>query len=720
MRSSRLAVFAGVVAVAAIGLNPDGAGAQARQASFTIEDVLSPAFPYNLVAAEQADRIAWIENERGMRNVYTAGAPDFQPVRLTSVTEDDGIDLRPLQISDDGSVVIYIRGHAPGVGGRVRDPSWIANPASHPEGGHLELWAAHTRGDRRPWRVAETTGLGLALSPDGRWVLQEKDGQIHRLAIDPGVTEPPSLAESTPLFRDFGSNGGAVWSPDGRRIAFVSERDDHSFVVVYDVDRRKLTYLAPSVDFDRAPVWSPDGGRLAFIRKPGSPWGASNPLQGTARPPAGYDEARFAGGHDFSIWVADAATGEGRELWHNAPTDSLFSLVTRLVWSGDHILFDAEPDNWRHWFSVSVSRPQAEPVLLTPGEAEVEHVTFSRDGRWLYYTSNLNDIDRRDLWRVPVAGGRAEQLTRGPVLETWPVVLSSGDRIALTVAGPRQPQTVAVMPATGGEARMIGARPPAQFPAAKHVEPQAVVITAADGGTFHNQLFLPPDLRPGERRPAHVFIHGGPRTQMLLGYPYQSPHGFYHMAYAVNQYFANKGYIVLTVNYRSGTGYGRRFREPEGYGGASASEYRDIIAAGRWLRERPDVDPTRVGLWGLSYGGILTTQGLAENSDVFASGVAIAGVRRQSVVANIAKLTSPVLLVHGDDDRNVDFSSTAGLVQLLRANNKPFELIVFPNDTHYLQIFDRWITTFKAADDFLDRTLIRKQTVQTEGGGLQR
>jgi dipeptidyl aminopeptidase/acylaminoacyl peptidase len=141
-----------------------------------------------------------------------------------------------------------------------------------------------------------------------------------------------------------------------------------------------------------------------------------------------------------------------------------------------------------------------------------------------------------------------------------------------------------------------------------------------------------------------------------------------------------------------------------------------VIAAGRWVRERPDVDPSRVGIWGLSYGGILTTQGLAENSDVFSSGVAIAGVRRQSVVANIDKLRSPMLLVHGDDDRNVDFSSTAGLVQLLRANDKPFELIVFPNDTHYLQVFDRWIKTFEAADDFFDRTLIRKERVRAESG----
>ena len=696
-----------------------GAGAQTpiRQAGFSLEDVLSPAFPYNLVAAKDADRIAWIENERGMRNVYTAVAPDFRPVQLTAVTEDDGIDLRPLLISDDGSVVVFVRGHAPGVGRRIRMPEWIANPASHPEGGSLVLWAASTKGDRPPWPVAETSGVGLALSADGRWVLHEHGGQIHRVAVDPGVTEPPSLDESVPLFRDFGVNGGAVWSPDGRRIAYVSQRDDHSFVAVYDTGSRRITYLSPSVDFDSAPAWSPDGARITFLRKPGLPWGARSPLPEGTRPPAGYERTTFRGGYDLSIQVADATTGEGAELWHNPPGDSRFTLVSRVHWVGDHVLFEAEPQNWRHWFSVSVSRPRPDPVLLTPGEGEVEHVSFSDDGRWMLYTSNLGDIDRRNLWRVPVAGGSPEQLTRAPGLETFPVVLASAEWVAVMSSGPRQPLTVAVVPWSGGVVRRVGKAPPARFPTDRHVEPESVVITAADGVEFHNQLFSPPDLRPGERRPALIFIHGGPRQQMLLGYHYQSPHGFYHMAYGVDQYFVNKGYIVLSVNYRSGTGYGRDFREPPGRGGATASEYRDVIAAGRWLRERPDVDPTRVGIWGLSYGGILTTQALAENSDVFASGVAMAGVRRQAVVANINKLTSPVLLVHGDDDRNVDFSSTVGLVQLLRAHDKPFELIVFPNDTHYLQVFGRWIRTFEAADDFLDRTLIRGEPVRAKAGG---
>ncbi len=267
---------------------------------------------------------------------------------------------------------------------------------------------------------------------------------------------------------------------------------------------------------------------------------------------------------------------------------------------------------------------------------------------------------------------------------------------------------------------------PDRYPLQAHVPVENVTITAEDGLEFRNQLFLPPDLEPGERRPALIFIHGGSRRQMLLGYHYLH---FYHMSYAMNQYWASRGYVVLSVNYRSGIGYGAEFRNAPGRGGRGNTEYRDIIAAGRYLQARPEVDPDRVGLWGLSYGGILTAQALARNSDVFAAGVDIAGVHlwgdsldpesvsyRSSSISEVESWTSPVLLIHADDDRNVAFSQTVGLVQALRAHDIEHELMVFPDDVHSFLIFDRWVRSFRASDDFLRRKLWDRG-VATDGGG---
>src|SRR3984885_5816088 len=207
------------------------------------------------------------------------------------------------------------------------------------------------------------------------------------------------------------------------------------------------------------------------------------------------------------------------------------------------------------------------------------------------------------------------------------------------------------------------------------------MLTAADGMALHGQLFLPPDLKPGEHRPAMIFFHGGSRRQMLLGFHYMN---YYHNAYAMNQYLANCGYIVLAVNYRSGIGYGLNFREALNYGATGASEFNDVVGAGLYLRGRPDVEPRRIGLWGGSYGGYLTALGLARASDLFAVGVDFHGVHNwnnvignfvkaydpgkdvdaariayeSSPMSSIATWKSPVLLIHGDDDRHVPFHET--------------------------------------------------------------
>ena len=216
------------------------------------------------MSAKAADRIAWIEYEEGRRNVYTAAAPDFEPVRLTRFEDDDGRDLSTLRISDDGSVVVFLRGHNPNRDG------WIANPASDPRGAERAAWAASTAGGE-PWRVAEA--WNVALSPDGAWIAYTSDGNIYRAPVNPGVVNPGGVTAGgmvvagpqQPLFSVFGSQGSPVWSPDSRKIAFVSSRGDHSFIGIYDTDKPGITYIGPSVDRDTSPP-----GRLTGRRSPSS------------------------------------------------------------------------------------------------------------------------------------------------------------------------------------------------------------------------------------------------------------------------------------------------------------------------------------------------------------------------------------------------------------------------------------------------------------------
>jgi dipeptidyl aminopeptidase/acylaminoacyl peptidase len=276
------------------------------------------------------------------------------------------------------------------------------------------------------------------------------------------------------------------------------------------------------------------------------------------------------------------------------------------------------------------------------------------------------------------------------------------------------------VPADGGKARIVYPTLPASFPAAAHVVPEIVKTRAADGLEISNQLFVPAGLQPGEKRPAMVFVHGGPVRQMLPGYHYMQ---FYHWAYAYNQWLQSQGYVVLSINFRGGVGYGRSFRNAPGTNARGNSEYQDVVAGAQFLQEHPNVDASRIGIWGLSYGGLLTAQALARNSDIFVAGVDLAGVHlygsaldtsavsyRSSSISAIDNWKSPVFLVHGDDDRNVDFAQTVGLVQLLRARGIYHEMIIVPDDLHESMIHSIWLDTWDRIGDFLHRFVRDKQT----------
>ncbi len=707
----------------------------------TVEQFMNVASPLELTAAARADRVAWATYDRGMRNVYTAAAPLYKPVRVTAFLQDDGQDVGDIQLSDNGSVLVFVRGSSPNSQG------WIANPTHEATGAERAIWAARTTGGSA-WRIVE--GGAPELSPDGRVVVYVKDGQIYRARVSQAVARDSMDRGLKPYIKQWGTQSGPRWSPDGSKLAFVSSRGDHSFIGVYDVATRKVVYVAPSVDCDMSPTWSPDSKRIAFVRRPGAPFGLQAPagagnaparasgcaaLYGfrfnqrsdSARVTPGLTTSTFADGSNLRIMVADLgklnadiASDAAVEIWHNAPRDSVFTNVSSMLWGAGHLVFPLSPprDEWDRYFSVSVAQPSA-PVLLTTTDGFIEGATsaaLSADGKTLYYATNAGDIERRHIWAVPVGGGAPKQLSAGDGVETSPRPLASGKHIGVLYFGAKQPASVALLPASGGAARLIYPTLPKDFPVAAHVVPQIVITRAPDGLEIHNQLFLPADLKPGEKRPAIVFVHGGPVRQMLPAYHYMQ---FYHWSYGINQWLASQGYIVLSVNYRLGVGYGRSFREAGQKGGRNGNaEYQDVLAGGRYLQSRPDVDAQRVGIWGLSYGGLLTAQALARNSDVFAAGVDMAGVHlwgssldtaavayKSSPISAVANWKSPVLLVQGDDDRNVAFSQTVGLVQLLRAHNVYHELIVIPDDTHESLLHARWLYTWNRMGEFLKKYL---------------
>jgi dipeptidyl aminopeptidase/acylaminoacyl peptidase len=189
---------------------------------------------------------------------------------------------------------------------------------------------------------------------------------------------------------------------------------------------------------------------------------------------------------------------------------------------------------------------------------------------------------------------------------------------------------------------------------------------------------------------------------------------------------------VLSVNYRGGIGYGRDYREAENFGPGGGSELNDLLGAISFLQSRQDVDSRRLGIWGASYGGLMTALGLARASDALAAGVDYAGLynwstfmasvgepiegaeanqraRESSPIATIDKWRSPVLVVQADDDRNVPSQQATELIEGLRSHDIEHDEILIPNEIHDLARYSSWMKFFDATDAYFEKHLEKRK-----------
>ena len=682
--------------------------------ALTLDELL--ALPYvRFVESDGAGRIAWTEQSDGVWNAWVATAPDYAARRVTNYTEDDG-------------QVVSLVGFVPGADALiVRRGAGTLNPAHLPDPPKRE-YLLISLPDGTAERL-ETNGALAApeIAPDGTRLYAAKGGDVWSFPL-------ASERAGTRLFSVRGRVTGLWASPDGGKLAFLSDRSvykrgKYAFVGVFDLQTRTITYLAPGLGIDQNPVWSPDGTEVAFIRFGYEPrtWRFSNHREGAP----------------FSVIVADAETGEGKAVFTSktgygsrfngfrASGYSGLGGVGNLLWLADGTLvFPYEKTGWKLLYGVPSTGGEA--WLLTPGEFEIDGATLSPDRTTVVYWANSErDPHRLDLYRAELDGALRPEPVGTAADETmrYRAVFVDDDTIAYFHAGPKIPERLVVR-LPGGRIKQLSTGPAPGDPiTSKGRLPELVSFKSLDGMEIPAILYRPRSGRGAGRHPVIVNAHGGSRYKV---YPIWDI--FFGHATVID-YFLGRGYFVLDVNYRSGTGYGLNFREPESYGGRGAGDVDDFIAAAEYLRTNvPEIDPDRMVIYGHSYGGHIVSNVLAR-SDVFAAGIDSAGVgdwvvemekdfnevlqfnipqrlelerlaHESSAISKIDEWgDEPILFLHGDNDSSAAMQQSLELYLALQRRGKDVDALIFPGEAHGILLRRNQIRYIRRIEDFLDRRL---------------
>lgn len=555
----------------------------------------------------------------------------------------------------------------------------------------------------------------LKWSPDGCTLGVLRGGKLALLGASQGV----------PMLRELPTPGHVTafwWSPNSDRIALLFMEGGQWDAAAVAVDGGQLLWRCQTVEFEHGLAWV-GNDRLSLGR-------------------TSQDSIR----REYAIISLADGTEEvvEREESHKGLKSEVAPVASP---QGDAVAYTLIVDGWAHLVLRDFARGTRQ--VLLPGEHEDyghagDRAAFSPDGRYVIFASSKGELQQRHLWRFDRETGEALKLTHEAGTHVNPVVSPDGKQVAFTASGPWRSAEVASMPIDGQGAapevnRLTRSMPAAWVPEAITL-PQHITFESAEGMQIHADLFLPKGFDPSRRYPALVYIHGGPIRQMRYGWHPMHP---YAVFYGYNQYLLHQDYVILSVDYRGGTGYGVNY-EQANYLKFAQTELEDCVNGSRYLKALPYVDADRVAIWGLSYGGYMTLAALTKYPDEFALGINIAGVwdfeqwarwigkrgpgapnyfvarwggpkgpeneevyRHVSPRNFVAGLKAPLLNLHGVEDEAVDFAQLDQIVRDCTEHGKDFAAIYYPDETHMFHKRKTWEDAFRRMDQAFARYLKR-------------
>lgn len=441
--------------------------------------------------------------------------------------------------------------------------------------------------------------------------------------------------------------------------------------------------------------------------------------------------ARSHDSKDRWILQLDLATGEPRLLdrqhddaWVGGPgIDSYPMSPGRIGWMPDYqsIWFQSEESGYSHLYSLNIV--STEKKQLSNGRFEVYDPFISKDKKWFYFTANKVHPGVRHFYQMPVWGGEPLQITS---LEGNNEVELSPDekQLAIRFSSASEPWEMYLQAnKPGATAQKITQSLTKDFAAYSWRKPEFISYPAEDGQTVYGRLYRPSS--PAKNGPAVIFVHGAGYLQNAHKWWSQ-----YEREYQFNNFLVDNGYTVLDIDYRGSSGYGRDWRTGI-YRNMGGKDLSDHVDGARFLMEKQDISPSRIGIFGGSYGGFITLMAMFKTPDVFKAGAALRSVTdwahynhgytsnilntpaedslayvQSSPIYYAAGLKGALLMCHGMMDDNVHFQDIVRLSQrLIELGKDNWELAVYPVERHSFTETASWTDEYKRVFKLFEENL---------------
>jgi Tol biopolymer transport system component/dienelactone hydrolase len=681
-----------------------GFAAGPPKGSVTIDRIAEIKYPTDPTWSPDSKSVAFLWDWAGKQDLFVVRAGE-QPRRLTD------FPVNPAMLQSD-----------------IGRYEWASDDLIifSKDGG---LWGVSTAPNARPARFPGFDGAGaFTLSGDKQQIAFVRRGQIWIQNLKAHTERQLTHLEGRLRV------GGLAFSSDGQYISFsTSQNDDVPEPLPYNGNRMQI--LRPFSWDARMGVVSVNVGDPIWLPTTGGGGGGRGGNQWVTGPTGlAILHQEISPDRKTREIKITTLTGETHTVWKDH--DDAYWTPSRGAGTsaspdGKWITFVSDRSGWIQIYlmpSDATSEKQAKQI--TTGKMSAGWVNWSADSKHFAYAhSNEGALMERFISIADVPSGKTTPVMTRRGVSYDPILSPDGTAITFPHSAVDHPQEIYTIAAKAGATpqRLTSSLPndllPSDLTAPVEVH---FPSRASDRKPVPGTLFVHRNLDKTKKHPAILWIHSDGPNENYLGWHTDSWRAYY----AMHMYLAQQGYVILTADYRGSSGYGRDWAVGD-YMDFGGKQTEDLAAGADYLKTLDYVDPDRIAVWGLSYGGYLTLQAMVTTPTLFKCAIDIAGVgdwatwnygaytvarmgtpvtnpdgyNKSAAVKHLDQLARPLMILQGTNDTNVPFWETLTVIDTLVKLGKPFDLGLYPGEPHYFRRAHILRDAWRRAEEFFDRNI---------------